>query len=441
MISNIKASSSTGNGRRIKLLGTDLIFGGVDNIFVYPTLNVDRLCDALSRTLSFWPILTGRILVENSDQYFIKFTGDTIPFTYIENDQIERWPDLPVVVDDMALIAPFVDSIQYKPEVEPLLRIKVTRLLRSDEYVLGTSFSHLVGDANSILHFHNDLSQLYQNLEPMLPHPVFERHSLNKEDPEFTKLPVLKLYQNTDKRESILTRLGQEHAETDPVNISFSSEHLTKLHAIAGDNGEVTVHDALCAYIIFLMNKNLFANENEYIQRTYIYVNYRGVTDKLTPKGYVANAILQPLTSDFPNPLSLSSVAKTIRQLIRITRQEDFLQKWVTSANVLMTQFIKDGEVNFVWDKDEIVFNSNFKYDWANLVNFGMKNQCRFHTNGIFKYYFRIFHLNPVKGENGTWIKDNGGAEVSFRIPKGVIKEKLLEAWKKDVQENFVNVK
>ncbi|CAF3653400.1 unnamed protein product [Rotaria sp. Silwood1] len=106
-----------------------------------------------------------------------------------------------------------------------------------------------------------------------------------------------------------------------------------------------------------------------------------------------------------------------------------------------MKQFKKEGNVNFVWDKDEIVFNSNFKYDWSNLVNFGMKNQCRFHTMGIFKYYFRIFHLNPVKVGDREWIKDNGGAEVSFRIPKGEMKEKFLAAWKKDIQENFLNVK
>jgi len=60
---------------------------------------------------------------------------------------------------------------------------------------------------------------------------------------------------------------------------------------------------------------------------------------------------------------------------------------------------------------------------------------------GLYKFYFRIFQLNPIKGEDGNWTKDNGGLEVSFRIPKGERKEKFLEAWKRDVEENFVNVK
>ncbi|CAF4625677.1 unnamed protein product, partial [Rotaria sp. Silwood2] len=166
MTSYIDASSPTGNGRRIQLLSTDLIFDGINNIFVYLSLDVDRLRNAVSRTLSLWPILTGRILVGNDDQYLIEFTDNSIPFTYTENDHLERWPELPVVVDDMTFIQPFIDSVQYKPEIEPLLRIKVTRLCRSDEYVLGTSVFHMVGDASSAIHFHNDLSQIYQNLAP-----------------------------------------------------------------------------------------------------------------------------------------------------------------------------------------------------------------------------------------------------------------------------------
>ncbi|CAF4241724.1 unnamed protein product, partial [Adineta steineri] len=65
MTTYINASTPTGNGRRIKLLSTDLIFGGIDNVFVYPSLDIDRLQNALSHTLSSWPILTGRIFIDD----------------------------------------------------------------------------------------------------------------------------------------------------------------------------------------------------------------------------------------------------------------------------------------------------------------------------------------------------------------------------------------
>jgi hypothetical protein len=45
-----------------------------------------------------------------------------------------------------------------------------------------------------------------------------------------------------------------------------------------------------------------------------------------------------------------------------------------------------------------------------------------------------------MKNQDGIWIKDNGGAEIAFRIPKGQGKETFLSAWKKDIEENFVNV-
>ena len=416
-----------------------LIFFGIDNVFVYPSLDVDRLRDALRRTLSRWPILTGRVLVDD-DQYFIEFSDNSIPFTDVENNQLERWPDLPVLIDDMTILPPFIDSVQCKPQIEPLLRLKVTRLLRSGEYVLGTSFNHMVGDANSNLHFLNDLSLIYQQHEPLPPSPIFERHLLNKEDPEFVLLPIMKIFQNAVKNEIVSARVIKEQTETDPINMSFSSEQLAKLRTLGGvHDDEITIHDVHCAYIILTMNKHISLTANEHIRRAYIIVNYRGVSNLLAPKGHVGNPLMYLLSSDFPNPLSLFSITKTIRQAIKTTRDELYLGKWIGTADVLRRQGIKDGRVSFVWDSDEVVFNSNFKYDWSNQVNFGMINQCRFHTGGLGKSYFRIFQLNPVRKEDGNWARDNGGAEVAFRIPKGEAKE-FLEAWKKDVKENFANL-
>ncbi len=100
-------------------------------------------------------------------------------------------------------------------------------------------------------------------------------------------------------------------------------------------------------------------------------------------------------------------------------RNEDLIEKYVTSADVLSRQLIKDNRIHFIFGSKEFIFNSNFKYDWTNEVNFGMINQCRFHAVALYKFYFRIFQLNPIKNQDGIWIKDNGGAEIAFRIPKG----------------------
>ncbi len=87
-----------------------------------------------------------------------------------------------------------------------------------------------------------------------------------------------------------------------------------------------------------------------------------------------------------------------------------------------------------------IVINSNYRYDWADLVDFGHVNKCRFHTDGTAPLFLRVFRLNPM--HNGThWMaRDRDGAEVAFRIEKR-IKQRLIDAWQRDVKENFVRVK
>jgi hypothetical protein len=84
--------------------------------------------------------------------------------------------------------------------------------------------------------------------------------------------------------------------------------------------------------------------------------------------------------------------------------------------------------------------NSNWKYDWAGQVDLGMKNQSRFHTTGLAYLGMRVFRLNPCKDNQGNWIRDQQGAQVSFRIAKGKTKDDFINAWKKDLEENFENV-
>jgi hypothetical protein len=440
MTSYISASSPSGNGRRIILYGIDLISGNIENVFVYPTLDVNRFRDALSHTLSHWPILTGHLIIDNNDQHLIECCDKSIPLTYTENDQLKCWPDLPVVIDDMTILQPFIDSVQHKPERESLVRFKITHLVLSGEYVLGTSFYHMIGDANTKIRFLNDLSRIYQHFEPVLPRPIFERQLLKNENLDYSLPNIIDLSKNAGNREILLDCLTKEHSETDPINMSFSSEQLIQLHNLIENNDEITTHDALCAYIILTLNKHFFSTTDEYIRHVRMIVNYRGVCNRLAPIGYVGNSLITTIPSEFSNPLSLSNIAKIIRQSIKSIRNEDLIEKYVTSADVLCRQLIKDNRINFIFGSKEFIFNSNLKYDWTNEVNFGMINQCRFHTVALYKFYFRIFQLNPIKNQDGIWIKDNGGAEIAFRIPKGQGKETFLAAWKKDIEQKFVNV-
>ncbi|CAF3570646.1 unnamed protein product [Rotaria sp. Silwood1] len=305
----------------------------------------------------------------------------------------------------------------------------------------------MLGDADSNIHFLTDLSRLYQNLEPLPPRPIFERHLWIKKDAplaiDTSLMPLLKQLQDAQDRNIIMAGVLQEHATTDPCHMSFSSEQLTKLCAVAGQgNKDITIQDALTAYLVVTLNKHVFDSDKEQIQRANILINYRGISDTLAPHGQVDNSIMFMLSDDFTNSLSLQSVATTIRASIIKARNEDFLTRWLVTIDLLMRRIHNEGQAwNFASYPNEVWINSNLKYDWASKVDFGMTNQCRFHTAGIMKYKFRVFRLNPVHNTDGSWTRDYGGAELSFRIPKENIKNKFTLAWNQDVKENFANVK
>jgi hypothetical protein len=90
----VPPSPPTGKSHRIELAGIDLwVIARIDNLFVYPSeLNVDRLRDALGRTLSLWPLVAGRFLLLEDNHYVIEMSDNAIPIIYAENTELPKWP-------------------------------------------------------------------------------------------------------------------------------------------------------------------------------------------------------------------------------------------------------------------------------------------------------------------------------------------------------------
>ncbi|CAF0830172.1 unnamed protein product [Didymodactylos carnosus] len=138
----VPPSSPTGNSRRIELAGIDLwIFARTDKVFVYPSeLDIDRLKDALSRTLSVWPLVAGRFLLLDGGHYSIEMSDNPIPITYAENTDLATWPANLNIVAELHHnpLVPFIDEVQiitllHGSQDEPLFRLKLTRLVQSGE--------------------------------------------------------------------------------------------------------------------------------------------------------------------------------------------------------------------------------------------------------------------------------------------------------------------
>jgi hypothetical protein len=124
--------------------------------------------------------------------------------------------------------------------------------------------------------------------------------------------------------------------------------------------------------------------------------------------------------------VSLSNIAKTIRSPIILTRNPKFPKCYQATADELSRDRVRDDrKSNNDHFSNGISVNSNFRYDWASLVDFGYTDKCRFYREGT--RFVRVLRLNPMY--NGTeWAgRDYERVEVVFRIEKS-IKQKFLDA-------------
>lgn len=138
--------------------------------------------------------------------------------------------------------------------------------------------------------------------------------------------------------------------------------------------------------------------------------------------------------------MSLPNIAQTIRRSVVRTRDPKFLDLCVATADRLLRKMTREHLLpNLCPFPNDITVNSNLRYDWAALVDFGCTDRCRFHTVWTGRLYFRVFRLNPTKDGSAWLAGDRYGAEVAFRISKD-IKEEFLSTLEKDLAENFSNV-
>lgn len=446
----IYPSPPMGHGRRIELPGIDLwILARIDNAFVFPDeLNIDRFKDALSRTLSLWPVICGRFLLLENGKYIIEMSDNPIPVSYAENNELAKWPNESKVVFEFNRnpLGPFIDEVQSTKLISgshevPLVCFKLTRIVQSGEWVLGTSWEHTVGDAASCAHFLNTLSRIYQQLSPSEPLPIFERRLWREEESDQSLVPMMKYLRDAWPLQEMLKNFMINQSKYDQLNLQFSGEQLYKLRELAGGN-EVTIQDSLTAYIIVTLNTYFYRNYDEsIILRANNTIDCRGVSDSIASAGQISNALVVMLSDNFEDPFSLSSIAKTIRRSIIRSRDPQFLERWLATADLLMKNITFNNLTPKIdYFPNEIMVNSNLRFDWSELVDFGYHGKCRFYTAWTGPLYLRVFRLNPIQDEIGCFKRDQNGAEVAFLIDKG-IKEPFVNAWQKDIAENFENVK
>ncbi|CAF4959331.1 unnamed protein product, partial [Rotaria sp. Silwood1] len=289
MKTEIFPSSFTGGNRRIELTGTDLwITPRIDNVFVYPgDLDLNRLKDALSHILALWPLVCGRLLLHDEEHYIIEMSDKAVPVTILDNTELIQWPLNSNVVRDNVegQLQPFLDEVQttklwHGCPNEPLFRVKITRLIRSGQWVLGTSWAHVLGDACACLNFLHTFSCSYQQMELPALLPSFERRLWSKNEVDRSLLPTMRHLFDALSTEQIQEKMMIEQETHVQLNIHFSGEQITRLRTLV-DDSTLTIHDIMIAYIILTLNVSCFKKDEMIIRHTNIIVNYRGVSDSI----------------------------------------------------------------------------------------------------------------------------------------------------------------
>lgn len=446
----VSPSTPTGNHRRIELAGMDLWTSArIDNVYVYPSeIKIDQLKEALSRTLSVWPLVAGRTVLEDNQHYIIEMCDNPIPVVLAVDNDLKEWSlGASVIVEvNNKLFSTFIDQVQLQNFFsnaldEPMVRLKLTHIVQSNEWVLGVSWYHPLGDAAACLHFSNTLSRFYQQMEPAQLLPTFERRLWREDEADQSVLPTPKQFQNAQPIEEVSKIASAHKLNYDPINLRVSGEQLALLRRLAGGNS-ITTQDALTAYIILTLNTYCYhQNEERRILHTATVVSVRGISDFIAPEGQSSNALFMMISENFDDAYSLSNIAKTIRRSIIQTRDSKVLEPAMATVDALIRKNVRNNrrpDPSLL--PNEFAVNSNFRYDWAALVDFGYADQCRFYTLWSGPLYLRVFRLNPEK-DGSKWLpRDRDGAEVSFRIEKDLV-DKFINAWKRDILENFQNVK
>jgi hypothetical protein len=167
---------------RMELCGLDVVGGRyLESLATFgPGLDVERLKDALVRSLDLYPFLAGR-LVREDKRLFIDFDGPGVQFAYEESEQpCPPWGHGFTQGNVSQLFLPLPSRDMSAPDRRvqghPLLFAKLTRFA-DGHYTLGMSVSHTVCDSTASTRWFTDVSHLYSG-EEITEAPEFSRESV-----------------------------------------------------------------------------------------------------------------------------------------------------------------------------------------------------------------------------------------------------------------------
>ncbi|KZT55010.1 hypothetical protein CALCODRAFT_556672 [Calocera cornea HHB12733] len=398
-------------------------------------LDRHKLTNAVSRTLTHYPLFAGRLIgmenwrdklaAGNQVAGYISLAHASLPITYFNSPLLpteELLRDFhPDVVDPV-----LCDNENPPAHKEPLVKMKVTNFVNTGETSITFAFCHVLGDGLTFFRFTNMISQFHRGLPAVHPLPTYETyfrgppripdHRVHQVVQEAAP-HLLKHYDNNDVGELY----ARSFLSTTRLDIQFSLDELSILKREASREAgrNVSKQDALAAYLIAAINRTSDTQVNQIINL----VNIRGEGE--TPDGFqlprLSSAGSQ-LLHVFSPPLApedsrkLGKLAKCVGDTVRQVRNAEYVKNTAAATIAIMTQLF--GARRQAWwgaGPNQIVLNNCYKLTSPD-THFGYPGKAVFVVNGSMERYIRIWAGNPSRNSDGTWSANEGSADVSFRI-------------------------
>ncbi|KAJ7612684.1 hypothetical protein FB45DRAFT_1036900 [Roridomyces roridus] len=424
----------------LPLAGTDRIVNYPNDVshFVPGRFNNERLIAALRDALEYCPHVTARLRIKGDD-WRLDAGKRGIPVRFqTTQEPLNLHPDLSVTPMDI------IDSVSNdlsrasEPDWdEPLVQIKVTYCLQTNESAIGLSYSHILGDGDFIIQFLGAWSQYYQGEEPLLGPPTYEKYQIPPPPVEFNDNPDtdsfmmrhLNFLKEIPSREQLVKMDSASRESMTCVDLYFSPPQLEQLRYVAdswsGRSGKrTTPQDALGAYFIATMNRCLDVP----ITRVISIVTSRGIKnpEDLKPgdwraPGYLAagNNVLLVYTPTLSTEeaCSIGAVAAAMQNSVREARQYDHAKRIYAICDSISCRVAKEQTLYKVWEDGVFCWNAMGpgRFD-GDALHFGF-GSARFNTYGDHLGTARCFQAPTVRQLDGSWVRKADGLIMWVPIP------------------------
>ncbi|KAF9021991.1 hypothetical protein BDZ89DRAFT_1071035 [Hymenopellis radicata] len=428
--------------------GNDLVLQFVLNsCHVVPgPIDVERFCKAVGVTVGRFPHTAGR-LKRDGDSWRVDLTNSPVPVTVVDDDTLTApFPEEDRYHIIQKSILPFVCEVPMREaflgEDVPLLSLKLTRLLKTGETVIGNSWNHTLGDGTTVHNFMHTLSQAYLGLElPPLPSYVKRkwpdpRKEMGLGDEAFKEVTPHVVQDFT--LDELLTRYEKEAKEAIMMDLCFTKGELDAIVKKAKDGAEEGVklskQDALSSYVVSLHNRIL----ERPIVTVMNLMNYRTRDvdpDALYRHPQSAGNCTITAFADVTGKTQLDDVpemAVAIRKETNKCRTNDWTALYLMLNGYQFEQAIKSGRFHMSPHPGYCIINSLLGLDENGLRSFGYKGRSQYYTETSWERMFRVHPANPVRRADGAWDANQGSVVVSFRL-RPDLKQKMLDMKKEDM--------